>query len=66
MDIALGRTAGAPLRKRMPVRVVRDWSGSPFTRINPKRRALVGRDFLRALSLSLVLRAPGAETEVLD
>lgn len=66
VDIELGRAAGAPLQKRMPVRVVRDWKASPFTRINPSRRMLVGRDFLRALSLSLVLRAPDAETEVLD
>lgn len=66
VEVELGRTAGAPLRRRMPVRVVRDWKGSPFTRINPGRRALVGRDFLRALGLSLVLRAPEAETEVID
>jgi hypothetical protein len=33
-------------------------------RINPKRTALVGRDLLRAFSLTLVLRSREAETEI--
>jgi hypothetical protein len=48
----------------MAVRLVRDWKASPFVRINPQRTALVGRDLLRAFSLSLVLRSSEAETEV--
>lgn len=35
-----------------------------LVRINPKRTALVGRDFLRAFSLSVVLEAREAETEI--
>lgn len=66
VEIELGRSAGAPIRRQLPVRVVRDWKDSPFTRINPDRRALVGRDFLRGLGLSVVLRSADIETEVLD
>jgi hypothetical protein len=64
IDVATSSTKS--VRKKFPLRVVRDWKTSPFTRINPDRRALVGRDFLRAFSLSVVLRAATAETEVLD
>ena len=65
IEIDIVSSSGEKVRRKLPVRVVRDWTTSPFTRINPVRRALVGRDFLRAFSLSVVLRAGVAETEVI-
>jgi hypothetical protein len=64
VDVSIATSAGEMLRRMVPLRQVRDWSVSPFVKIQPRRRALVGRDFLRAFSLSLVLRTPHAETEV--
>lgn len=46
----------------LPVRRVRGWGVSPFVRLNPLRRALVGRDLLRALGLALELRAVAGAT----
>lgn len=46
----------------LPVRWVRDWSHSPFVRVNPTRTALAGRDLLRAIGVTVVLRASIAES----
>lgn len=62
--MAIACSKGENVRRPMAVRLVRDWKASPFVRINPQRTALVGRDLLRAFSLSLVLRSSEAETEI--
>jgi hypothetical protein len=64
VEIELRTTSETMLRRSVAVWQVRDWSGSPFVRINPSRRMLVGRDLLRAFGLRLVLRASEGETEV--
>jgi len=64
VDVALSSGEGNTLHRLVPLRQVCDWSTSPFIKIHAHRQALVGRDFLREFSLSVVLRAPAAETEV--
>jgi hypothetical protein len=49
---------GSRIARDMPARFVHDWGNSPFVRINSARKALVGRDFLRAFSLRLRPSAP--------
>lgn len=63
-DIEVTPSGGEPVRRRFAIRLVRDWQSSPFVRIHAGRRALAGRDLLRAFSLELALRASVAETEV--
>lgn len=63
-DIEIACARDGSVTKAMALRCVRDWKASPFVRINPKRAALVGRDLLRAFSLTLVLRSREAETEI--
>ncbi|MBI2892034.1 MAG: hypothetical protein HYY06_00670 [Deltaproteobacteria bacterium] len=65
LDIEVPTTGGAPIRKAMAVRQVRDWALSPFVRINGARRALAGRDLLRAMGLRVELRSADSETRVL-
>jgi hypothetical protein len=64
VDVEIAAGPDRRVRRALPVRLVRDWATSPFVRINPRRTALVGRDFLRSFSLSLVLRTREAETEI--
>lgn len=63
-EIEVTDSEGASVERRIAVRLVKDWTSSPFVRINPKRRALVGRDILRAFSLEVSLRAGPAVTEI--
>ena len=53
------------MTRDIPARFVADWKASPFTRINPSRRALIGRDFLRAFGLRVRLSTP-EELTVID
>jgi hypothetical protein len=64
IEVEIATASGQRVRKPFPVRVVRDWATSPFVRVNPKRKVLVGRDFLRAFALSVVLRTGDAETDI--
>ena len=64
-DMAVALPDGSVATASLPIRWVRAWAGSPFVRINPARRALVGRDALRALNLEVSLRAGPAETHIL-
>jgi hypothetical protein len=64
VDVEISTGPEQYVRKSLPIRLVRNWASSPFVRVNPTRKALAGRDFLRAFSLSLVLRAREAETEI--
>lgn len=64
VELGLRTTSGSTISRSLAVWQVRDWPKSPFVRINPKRRMLVGRDLLRAFGLTLVLRAPEGETEI--
>jgi hypothetical protein len=64
VDVEIVSGNGKTVQRALAVRRVRDWKASPFVRINPQRTALVGRDLLRAFSLSLILRSSEAETEI--
>lgn len=55
---------GTPLERELPTRFVHAWHASPFVRINGKRIALVGRDFMRAFGLRLRLSTPDLETSI--
>jgi hypothetical protein len=66
IDLEVTPSSGDPVKRSVPVRVVREWKTSPFTRINPRRQALVGRDVLRLLGISVALRARAAETDIVD
>ena len=55
---------GAQLRREIPTRFVHAWDESPFVRINAQRRALVGRDFMRAFGLRLRLSTPELATSI--
>ena len=52
------------LQRELPTRFVHSWDESPFVRINAKRRALVGRDFMRAFGLRLRLSTPESSTSI--
>jgi hypothetical protein len=56
--------AGARIERDLPVRFVSEWDASPFVRINAARKALVGRDFLRAFRLRLRLWADELTTSI--
>jgi hypothetical protein len=55
---------GTRLEREVPTRFVHDWDESPFVRINAKRKALVGRDFMRAFGLRLRLSTPELATSI--
>lgn len=57
-------TLGATREIRWMVACVRDWQQSPFVRINPKRRALIGRAPLLALKPRISLDFQRRTTEV--
>jgi hypothetical protein len=44
--------------------LIRGWSSSPFVRVNPARRALVGRNVLMRLGLRVLLRADDRRTSI--
>lgn len=48
----------------IPVYVVKRWSGSPFVRMNIRRRILVGRDVLRAIRMTVTLDSNDQITRV--
>ncbi len=56
--------AGKRLERDLPIRFVHEWISSPFVRINAARKALVGRDLLRAFGLRLSLSAPELTTAI--
>jgi hypothetical protein len=58
------RVGAETFERSLPIRFVHDWPASPFVRINVARRALVGRDVLRALGLRVCLSAPELSTDV--
>lgn len=51
--------------RKIAVRIIRDWVNSPFVKINKNRRALIGRDILRAFDLRVLLDSHKKETQVL-
>lgn len=55
-DVEIRLADGATRTARLPIRWVRDWARSPFVRIQPERRALAGRDLLRAFGVEVHLR----------
>lgn len=55
---------GVEVERQLPTRFVHEWTGSPFVRINAKRKALVGRDFMRAFGLRLRLSTPELTTAI--
>jgi hypothetical protein len=55
---------GARIERDIPTRFVHGWDFSPFVRINGSRKALVGRDFLRAFGLRLRLSTPELTTSI--
>jgi hypothetical protein len=63
--LAVSDVSGHRHAADMEVRAVRAWAQSPFSEINPRREALVGRDLLRALGLRVALVAKERRTEVL-
>jgi hypothetical protein len=62
--LRVATTGGSALDEALPAWQVRDWSSSPFVRINPSRRVLAGRDLLRAFGLHVVLRASDGRSEI--
>lgn len=55
--------AGGP-RTRQQRGDIHRWESSPFVRINARRKALAGRDLLRAFGLRIRLDAPRETTEI--
>jgi hypothetical protein len=64
VSVEVGLEGGERRTVDLPVRWVADWASSPFVRINPARRALAGRDLLRAVGATVVLRPSDAETRL--
>jgi CheY-like chemotaxis protein len=50
--------------KDVPVAVVRDWLESPFTMVNKNRKALFGRDLLRAFQVEVSLDSKNKITRI--
>lgn len=65
-QLTLKPSSGGVLQRRVPVRFVRDWLQSPFVRISRGRRALIGRDLLRAFALTVTLSAPDSATTIVS
>lgn len=54
--------AGSRTERSLPARFVTEWTESPFVRTNRARRALAGRDLLRAFGPRLCLATPELPT----
>lgn len=64
MRIRIRDLLGATRETNWPVACVRDWSQSPFVRINATRRALVGRGPLLELKPRICLDFGSRATEI--
>jgi hypothetical protein len=65
VQLAIPTKAGQLCSDLFQVYAVRDWEHCPLTHVNPKRRALVGRDVLLRLRLEVTLNGRTRATTVL-
>jgi hypothetical protein len=64
VEISLVDSSGNALTRELPVAVVKDWVKSPFTKVNRKRKVLLGRDLLRAFQVEVCLDSHNRVTRV--
>lgn len=64
IKISVIDSRGNTQEKSIPVAVVKKWDDSPFTRVNKKRKALLGRDLLRAFQVEVCLDSQNLLTRV--
>jgi hypothetical protein len=64
IDIGVVGDDGTVEMANIPVNVVKRWGGTTFVKYNIHRRALVGRDLLRAIRMTVTLDSNDHETRV--
>lgn len=64
VKVTITDSDGAVQTKDLPVAVVQDWGNSPFVKVNPHRRVLLGRDILRAFKVEVCLDSQNRITRI--
>jgi len=65
VDVIVVCEDGTRIETSLPVAVVKEWSVSPFVRVNGSRKILVGRDLLRAVpNIEIILDSMCKTTRV--
>ncbi|MCI0694059.1 hypothetical protein L0337_18880 [candidate division KSB1 bacterium] len=62
--IEIKLSSGEIVSRELPISCVPDWKASPFTRINPHRTALAGRDLFLELQPSILLDFANCRTKL--
>lgn len=64
IEMSLPGNCGNTKSAKVPVEFVKEWAESPFVNVNPKRRALAGRDILRIFETEVTLNGSRRTTYV--
>ena len=64
IPVTLLANDGTEMEHKLTVSVVRNWTTSPFTKVNNERQVLVGRDVLRAFPVYITLDSRRCTTQL--